>query len=66
MANIGNVTPRKFGKGGNEPQDWTCVCGHINKGRVVKKKANRIVCWMCELDKDYLDNLAKEIREYDG
>ncbi len=26
-----NVTPRKFGAGGNERTPWTCVCGTLNK-----------------------------------
>jgi len=26
-----NVTPKKFGKGGNERPDWKCICGHDNR-----------------------------------
>lgn len=60
-----NVQPRNFGKGGSEPQDWTCLCGYVNKGRRVKKVAGHTVCWMCEVEKDLID-LAQRIEDYDG
>jgi rubredoxin len=65
MSFSSNVAPRKFGKGGNnEPQDWECICGYINPGRVVKRVGGDIVCWMCGLDKDYLEKLRRKIVEY--
>lgn len=43
-----NVSPRKFGKGAYTPQDWTCVCGHVNKARVRRVIAGvGEVCWQC-------------------
>lgn len=43
-----NVAPRKFGKGGYIPKEWTCVCGHVNSARVRRKVAGvGEVCWQC-------------------
>lgn len=43
-----NTTPKKFGKGGHQPKDWTCVCGHVNNARVRRKVAGLgEVCWAC-------------------
>lgn len=43
-----NVSPRKFGKGGHLPKDWTCVCGHLNNGRIRRRVAGvGEVCWQC-------------------
>jgi hypothetical protein len=48
-----NVMPRNFGRTGKPPEDWTCLCGHVNKGTVRKKVAGLgTVCWMCGISKE--------------
>jgi hypothetical protein len=48
-----NVMPRNFGRTGEPPKDWYCVCGHLNKGTQRKMKGKRQVCWQCEVDREY-------------
>jgi hypothetical protein len=47
-----NVIPKKFGRTGQSPPDWVCICGNINKGSVRVLVANRVVCGMCGIEKD--------------
>lgn len=47
-----NVNPRNFGKGGAAPQDWTCICGNVNRGDRRLRIGGRIVCWLCRVEKD--------------
>lgn len=51
-----NVTPRKFGKGGESPRDWKCVCGNLNNGKIRKKIAGQEVCWLCEQPRHYTED----------
>lgn len=50
-----NVTPRNFGKGGDDKRDWTCVCGNVNKAHIRYKVANREVCSACRQEREYVD-----------
>lgn len=47
-----NTTPRNFGRTGEAPPDWTCICGHENSGSVRIVKAKRVICAMCGIEKD--------------
>jgi len=47
-----NVMPRNFGRTGNAPADWECICGHLNKGTVRRKVGGRVVCWMCGIEQE--------------
>lgn len=52
----GNTTAKKFGKGGHIPKDWTCVCGHLNSGRIRRRVAGvGEVCWQCGVDRQTVD-----------
>jgi len=43
-----NTATKHFGKGGRMPQDWTCICGHVNNARIRRKVAGvGEVCWQC-------------------
>lgn len=59
-----NVTPKRFARGGYDPQPWTCVCGHENspKRRIVK--AGREHCWVCNIEREYGD--IQLLEEEDG
>lgn len=51
----GNTGVKSFGKGGNRPEDWHCVCGSINKGHIKYKVANREICPSCRQEREYVD-----------
>jgi len=40
-----NVMPRTFARGGSQPEEWVCLCGHHNP-RYVQKN-----CWKCGVAK---------------
>jgi hypothetical protein len=46
-----NVSPRKFGKGGQVPKEWTCTCGNVNSARIRRKVGGREVCWQCGIER---------------
>lgn len=48
-AGSSNVMPRKFGKGGAESKEWTCICGYSNP-RYIKKR-----CYLCGVEKTVSD-----------
>lgn len=50
-----NIQPRNFGRGGQTPSDWNCVCGNLNKGRIRYLVAGREVCGSCRQERKYVD-----------
>ena len=53
-----NAMPRHFGRSGESPTDWTCTCGHVNSGKVRRKVAGRVVCWMCEITRELAEKAS--------
>jgi len=54
-----NVDPPNFKRKDQPDPDWECICGTMNKGNVKYKRANRVCCMMCGIEKE-LAMLAKE------
>ena len=47
-----NTQPKNFGKGGELPKDWECICGNTNKGNVRYTRAGREFCQFCGIDRE--------------
>jgi len=51
--NLGNIAPKKFGKGNLAQIDWECKgCGHINRRYLVQ-------CGMCGVHRKYTDPIGE-------
>lgn len=51
-----NVLPRNFGRTGEARRDWTCVCGHVNSGRLRYMVARREVCANCRVEREFCED----------
>lgn len=61
----GNTSTKSFGKGGNEPEGWTCVCGSFQKPRVRYMVANREICPSCRQERQFVDKAILGIEDED-
>jgi hypothetical protein len=51
----GNTNTKSFGRGAGRAQDWTCVCGSVQKGHIKFKVANREICPSCRQEREFVD-----------
>jgi hypothetical protein len=51
-----NILPSKFGRGKDDPQEWTCICDKHNR-RWHKK------CQVCGIDKDLAKKAIHESKQ---
>ena len=58
-----NVSPRKFGRGGQEQKPWECVCGHLNQPNRRVIRAGREHCWVCNIERQYSDIEILEVED---
>jgi hypothetical protein len=56
-----NIMPKNFGRTGEKPSDWLCLCGNLNKGTVKRKVAGvGVVCWECGISRQLAEDAQAE------